>query len=519
MKKRLIACLLSAAMILSLAACGSKTNPNPNSPSSPGNPQETNTPKPVKDSLSVAYEVEPSNLNPQGNNQIAAYYITYLLYSGLFKNTVNGVEKDLISDYTVENDTNGEGTIWVFTLRQDAKFSDGSALTAADVAATLNAAKESSIKANASFYSKAEADGDYTVKLYTNGVYSAVPEALANKMFYIMPAKLLESGHDFDNNPIGSGPYKLVQWKKGEAIIMTANEHYYGGAPAIKDINWKIMAEGTSRTISLEAGEVDFVISVDPLDVERLKSNSEYNVSITNGSMYTYLALQNSKAPFSDINFRKFLSAAIDRDAVIDVALDGYGTPLASCINVNIDGYTDEGAVTHDPAKAKEYLAAWGGDPGSVSFEIVVATDVRRRMAEVIQSNLLEYGITTEVVMNESATVSSRAASGDFETLVFAYTTNYFMAYANQLYVNNKSYAGYMMGNVDRFDADIKMIASELDANVRKGMITELNKKINEYQPNIPIYCSQVILGYDADIKGVEVDSMGFFRVEEFSWN
>ena len=517
MKRRLTAAFLSVIMMLSLVACGSKKEEQ--APAASGAPAASQPAAVAKDSLSVAYEAEPSNLDPQGNNQIAAYYITYLLYSGLFKNTVDGVEKDLAADYVIENDANGEGTIWVFTLRDDAKFSNGDPVTAADVAATLNAAKESSIKANAAFYEKAEAVDELTVKLYTNGVYSAVPEALANKMMYIMPAKLLEAGHDFANDPIGSGPYKLVEWKKGESIKMTANEYYYGGAPAIKDIDWKFMAEGTTRTIALESGDVDLVISVDALDIPRLEGNSDYKLSVTNGSMYTYMALNNTLEPFQDQNFRKFLSAAIDRESVIAVALDGYGTPLTSCINVNIDGYTDEGGQPYDPEAAKQYLAAWGGDPSSVNIEIVVATDVRRRMAEVIQSNLLEYGIQSEVVMNESATVSSRAASGDFESLIFAYTTNYFLGYANQLYVNNASYAGTMMQHQDRFDGKIKAIASELDAAARKPMITELNKEINEYQPNIPIYCSQVILGYDANLEGLEVDSMGFFRVEEMSWN
>ena len=430
MKRRLTAAFLSVVMMLSLVACGSKDEPA--TPGASGSAAQTEQTGPAKESLTVAYEAEPSNLDPQGNNQIAAYYITYLLYSGLFKNTVNGVEKDLAADYVIENDANGEGTIWVFTLRDDAKFSNGDPVTAEDVAATLMAAKESSIKANAAFFEKAEAVDELTVKLYTNGVYSAVPEALANKMMYIMPAKLLEAGHDFANDPIGSGPYKLVEWKKGESITMTANEHYYGGTPAIKDINWKFMAEGTTRTIALESGDVDLVISVDALDIPRLEGNPDYKMSVTNGSMYTYMALQNTLEPFQDVNFRKFLSAAIDRESVIAVALDGYGTPLTSCINVNIDGYTDEGGQPYDPEAAKQYLAAWGGDPSSVNIEIVVATDVRRRMAEVIQSNLLEYGIQSEVVMNESATVSSRAVSGDFESLIFAYTTNYFLGYANR---------------------------------------------------------------------------------------
>ena len=163
-------------------------------------------------------------------------------------------------------------------------------------------------------------------------------------------------------------------------------------------------------------------------------------------------------------------------------------------------------------------MAAWGGDPSSVKFEIVVGTDVRRRMAEVIQSNLLEYGVTAEVIMNESAAVSKRASTGDFDCLIFAYTTNYFLAYCEELYIN-ESFPGLMMQNQDRFDADIAAIEKELDDATRKSMITELNKKINEFQSNIPLYCNQVILGYDAALQGVEVDSMGFFRVEDFTWN
>lgn len=513
MKKRLLAGILSVAMMLSLVACGASggtSTPNAGSGETAGT---------KKDTITFAYEAEPANLHPQGNNIIAAYYITYMIHNGLYKNTVNGPELDLAESATTEKDENGLDTIWVFKIRDDAKFSTGDPVTAEDVAATLNAAKESSIKAQAAFYEKAEAVDANTVKLYTNGVYSAVPDALANKMFYIMPAKLLENGHDFNNEPIGSGPYKLVEWKKGESITLTYNEHYYGEEPEIKNIVWKIMAEGTTRTIALESGDVDFVVSVDAMDVARLQDNSDYTVSITNGSMFTYILPHNMKEPFSDINFRKFMAAAIDREAVIDVALGGYGTPLTSCVNVNVPGYTEEGAQGYDPEAAKQYLAAWGGDPSTIKFSMLASTDVRRRIAEVVQSNLGEYGIQVEVSMVEPANLSPTVASGEYETSVFAYTTNYFMAYANNLYINNQSYGGYMMGQQNRFDDAVNEISATLDAAKRKDLITAVNKEINEYQPMIPIYCSQVLLAYDSALSGVEVDSMGFFHIEDFTWN
>lgn len=478
-----------------------------------------------KDTITFAYETEPSSLFPTENDQIASYYITYLLYSALFKNTANGIENDLCTEYTTENDENGEPTIWILKLREDAKFSDGTPLTAKDVVATYEfAATRPSAKAKISFCKSVEAVDDYTVKLITDGVYGSVPRALTAKQLYIQPASLLaEKGENFDYEPVGSGPYKLVKWNKGESIIMTANENYYGEAPKIANINWKFMSEGTSRTIALEAGEVDFVISVDALDLPRLmESPDKYTVSITNGSMFTYWRLNDTVAPYNDVNFRKFLSCMMDREELVIVALDGYGEPITSLVNINMAGYTTEGACDYDPDKAAEYLAAWGGDVSSLDIEIVVATDVRRRMAEVIVGNLAEYGIKAEVKMTESATVSSIVSSGDYTTCIFAYTTDDFIAFAKQLYFTGEGATEavkFIMGDETRQNDQILDIQATLDADEQTAKITELNKLLNDVYPLIPIYCSQVLLGYNKDLGGVAVNPMGFFRVEDMFWN
>lgn len=476
-----------------------------------------------KDTITFAYETEPSSLFPTENDQIASYYINYLLYSALFKNTANGIEKDLCIDYRTENDENGQPTVWILTLRQDAKFCDGTPLTAKDVVATYEFAKDRpSAKAKISFMKSVEALDDFTIKLVTNGVYGSVPQALTAKQLNIQPAALLAKGTDFDYDPVGSGPYKLVKWNKGENILMTANEYYYGETPKIPNINWKFMSEGTSRTIALEAGEVDFVISVDALDLPRLQGNPDkYTVSITNGSMFTYWRMNNTIAPFNDVNFRKFLSCAIDRDELVIVALDGYGEPITSLVNVNMPGFTTEGACDYDPEKAAEYLAAWGGDVSSLDIEIVVATDVRRRMAEVIVGNLAEYGIKAEVKMTESATVSTMAQNGEYQTMIFAYTTDDFIAFAKQLYYTGEGCNTgvlWMMGDETRQNQPILDIQATLDADEKVAKITELNKLLNDIYSLVPIYCSKVLLGYNKDIGGVAVNAMGFFRVEDMYW-
>ena len=529
--KRLMCLVLSLILVIGLVACGGD-KPTSNTPgtSTPSTTPETpGTPaKPTKDTITFAYETEPSSISPFHNDQIAAYYITYLLNSGLFKNTVNGVEPDLCTEYKVEKDANGEETIWVMKLREGVKFSDGSDLTSQDVVDSLLFARDGegvSSKSLAGFIKNVETDGDYGIKLYTNGVFSAVPSSLANKKMYIVPSEQLKDVEKLKNAPIGSGPYKLVKWNKGESLEMTINEHYYDKdhMPTIKNINWKILAEGTSRTMSLEAGETDFVISVDALDLPRLqKETDKYTVSITNGSMYCYLLTNNNREPFNDVNFRRFLGAAINREDIIDVALGGYGTPIYGGLNIVIDGCTEEGATKYDPAKAKEYLKAWGGDPSKVEFDIVVATDVRRRMAEVIQNALLEYGIKCNVQFEESANVSKMTGTGEFDTIIFAYTTNDYNLFLKQLYypVAGGSMFKNTINQKDASkDAAVEAILKELDPAKRTQMITELNKVINPQQLVTPLYCCNVLLAYNKNLSGVEVDSMGFFRVEDFRWN
>ena len=521
-KRRLIAYLLLAAMLLPLIACSSgNATPAASTPSS--NTSATNAPAvPVKDTITFANKAEPSNLATTGNNEIASYYLAMMIYSGLFKRGAEGVEKDLCSDYYTEKDANGQETIWVFKLREGVKFSDGSDLTADDVVDTLMFAhEETAVKALTGFYTKVEKVDDYTVKLYTDGVFATVPKALADKACYILPSELIANGHDFGSNPIGSGPYKFVKWNKGDSIQLVANEYYYDGVPNIKNVNWRFIAEGTSRTVALESGEVDYVMDVASMDIPRLESDGRFTVSINNGSMFSYFLMNCTKEPFNDLNFRKFMAAAINREDALAVAMDGYGTPIVTCININIDGSSDKNGQGYDPEAAKKYLEAWGGDPTKIKFKMICSSDERRRFTEVIQSNLLEYGIQTDIEMAESATCSSLARSGDYDAFVFAYTTDDFATYAKNLYyVSDEAHAGnkFRMNYDDSLNAMIDEINSITNDAARAAKITEFTELLNAKQPVVPLYCSQVLTAYDKNLKGVSIDHMGYFRVEKFSW-
>jgi peptide/nickel transport system substrate-binding protein len=475
----------------------------------------------VKDTIIFAYETEPANLSTVENNAIAAYYPCFMIYSGLFKNTTDGIEKDLCTDYHIEKNAQGLETIWVFKIREGVKFSDGSDLTAKDVVATLKYAQtRPTVKSLTNWYTDVEAVDDYTVKIMTAKVFSTAPEALSNKACYILPSELIASGHDFNNKPVGSGPFKLSKWAKGDSITFVSNENYYhkDKMPKIKEVVWKIIAEGTSRSIALETGEVDFVINVDALDIPRLQENEDVVVSVTDGSMFTYLALNNAKGPFKDENLRKAISCAVNRESIIAVALENFGAPIYSSIPIIMDGWTMENATTFDLDKAREYLKTWGGDPSSLKFAIIVSTDVRRRAAEVIQSNLLEIGINCTIEQVDSATLTQVYNSGDFMSYISAYTSNDLLTWLNGVFRNTgTSSSQFRQAGLD-MNGMIDSIAQTTDPTARKALVTEVNKTINAQQPFVPIYQSKVLIAYNANLEGVEIDPMGMFRLENFYW-
>ncbi len=241
-KSRVLSLLLVGAMTVGLlAGC---SNNGSSDQSDTGNGE-------TKDTIVIATMSETPSVHPADHNATAGSYMNLLTYSTLFNTDMEmQAQPNLVDTYENVSDT-----VWNFTLKEGIKFHDGTEMKAEDVKASLEWAKTF---AEVSLYNKTietvEVTGDYSFTITTN-----VPDAiLLNNLCHhgnaIVPKALIDSGHDFGEEPIGSGPYKLVEWKRGDSLEFEAFEDYFGGAPAIKHMIWKIIPEGSSRTIALEAG-------------------------------------------------------------------------------------------------------------------------------------------------------------------------------------------------------------------------------------------------------------------------
>lgn len=282
------------------------------------------------DGVVVAITSEPSSLDPcqgwgHGN--------TPLIQSTLVKyNYDMSFENDLAVDYQLDE----TGLVWTFVLRDDAKFTDGEAVTAADVVFTYETAKAAQASIDLTFMEKAEAVNDTTVIFTLSRPTSVFLNTAA--LVGIVPEHAY--GADYGKNPVGSGPWKFVQWNPQEQLILEANEDYYGTLPSIKNVTIVFMTEDAAFA-AVRSGQVDVALTaatlanteIDGYRVERVTSVD--NRGFTLPMLPEEGKVTESGYPIGNnvtcnLEIRQAIAYAIDREQVAEAALNGYASPCYS---------------------------------------------------------------------------------------------------------------------------------------------------------------------------------------------
>lgn len=517
MKKRQL--LASALALIMLAAClagcgkgggGSQTPGGSGAGSSPGNSGAG------KDTLTVAFSSEPPSLTTCEHDSLISVGFNMMTYNGLTRidNATLEAVLDLASDYRVENDVD-----WIFTLKQGVKFHNGDELTADDVVASLEAAKANPSSVNyTKNWQSIEAVDPYTVKITTPQPYANVLEDLGFHFNWILPKSLLDSGHNFNEEPVGTGPYKLVNWTSGTSLTFEAFDDYFDTerAAKIKNIEFRIIPEGASRTMALEAGEVDFIWELNAADAANILANSKVKLEEVN-SVDNVILFLNNDTKFQDPNLRRAIAAAINRQDIIDGALGGYGLVNYTSISQGYADSTDKDQIEYNVDKAKEYMAAWGGDPSTVQMEILVSNEVRVAIATIIQANLAQIGIEVKVTQLDTATYFDRWETGNYDAVIASWSPANDLTYINRYSVTRRQqYPGSY--NNPEMDTMIGQASSTLDKDARVGLIQNIVATVNQDAPQISLYQSVWLRAHDVKLQGVTLSGTGYTCWNEMYW-
>jgi len=320
-----------------------------------------------KSSLVVAVTEEP----PAGFNPATKWP-----WSGdpLFQNMLYKYDGkgNVIEDFAVSCEISDDKKVFIVKVRDDAVCSDGVKLTAKDVAFSYNMIAKSSTWVDYSFFESAEALDDTTVKITLNK-----PNALF-KHIMAMTAIVPEHAYNketYGQNPIGAGPFVMKQWDKGEKIILEANPNYYGKKPAVNQITFLFVNTDTALALA-QRGEVDVARLSVNLGDRNVKGYTKKIVPAKDG-----LAVYMPSVPFgaiekdgvklgndvtSDIAIRKACCYVLDRNAMVQSVVGGYGEPLYSVFAGTVYGTTLISYKDNDKAKAIEILeeAGWKDTDG-----------------------------------------------------------------------------------------------------------------------------------------------------------
>ena len=389
--KRLLPCLLSLSLITGCASGGTATT----------------TPAAEHPADEVVVVMGPTSEPEAGFDPAFGWGAGEHVHEPLIQSTLTVTNADLTIDYDLATgmSVSDDGLTWTVTIRDDVSFTDGEALTAEDVAFTYNTVKATSSVNDFTMLSSAEAADDTTVVFHMTTPYSIWPYTMA--IVGIVPEHAYDSA-TYGSNPIGSGRYTLVQWDRGEQIILAANPDYYGEAPKMKKVTILFMEEDAAF-LAVQAGQADLAYTSavyadqSPAGYSLLSCESVDNRGInlpTEGNPVT-----------ADLAVRRAINIGVDREEMIRNVLGGYGTPAYSVCD-KLPWYNPASEVAYDPEEAVRLLeeAGWVlGDDGvrvkdgvRAELNILYSTgdSVRQALAADLSNQLAELGIacTTEGV-------------------------------------------------------------------------------------------------------------------------
>jgi len=527
-KKRILGFVLAGAMLIGvLAACATAQPPaapvTPAAPSAPGAPAPTPgapPPPPPEEGLGrgvrVALAIEPPNIVPARHTQLVAGFMNALTHNGLFEASHVDLSPmpDLITGWRAISDT-----LFEFDLVQGVRFHNGDELTSYDIMATMEYIRNFP-EARAQHLSVVdwEVVDRYTFRLDTGEPNAQLFFDLAHHANNIFPGALIEAGHDFTVDPVGTGPFVFDEWRSGDFLHFNAFPDYFNTerAPRIEHVHWRIIPEGSSRTIALETGEIDYIVEVPFPDIARLEASPDVTVFMTPGTMMQMFALNNAREPFNNVYVRRAIDMALDRDAMLMASLDGFGFATYATMQPIFAGASNEGTRSFDPEGARQLLAEQGFAPGDIEFEVLFFAEDQRRRGEVVQSNLADIGITISLTMMEQAAWLPHTTQDIFDATFQNQTQPNLMAHMRAV-MHSDSIDGpnrSRMSNPE-LDALIDQAFATIDEAERLAVLLEASRVANEHVGFIGTNSSMTIRAFNSNLVAPEIGPGGamFFNM------
>lgn len=480
--------------------------------------------------LRIARGQLTDSLDAQKTSALVAHEVMWQIYDSLiYLDEMGTVHPGLATEWSFSDDN----LTVTYTLREGVNFHDGTPFNAAAVQATVERHLDPATASPTAYMlgpiDSVTAIDEYTVAYtYTEPF---VPMFVGLGYSYCAPISVTaaaERGDDFGRNPVGTGPYKFVEWTADDTIVLEKNpEHtwttsYYEveQPPQVDRVEFVVIPEDATRLASLESGEIDLVAGTDavPIDKIRVLQDTPGISVVTRPALGCYYAYINTtRELMSDERVRQALNYAIDKEALVGLVLDGNGAASSSPLGSGFGDYNpDLNAYSYDPEQAKALLAEAGvTEPLELKF-LVIASPVYQRAAEVIQENLAAVNINVTIEALPVADVFAQGPSGDFDLCFFYYT----YTDPDVLYLILSTRGGSLAWSFtddeemnDWLDAQ----RAEFDPDARRELLWQVQERVNSSSYFLFLWEGVYVAASREEIAGVNLDGGGFIHLQELS--
>ncbi|MGH1287882.1 ABC transporter substrate-binding protein [Bacillus toyonensis] len=439
-------------------------------------------------------------------------------------------------------DVSSDQLTYTFHLRKDLKFSDGSPLTADDVAFTLTLLHDKAYEGEIDIsqyavkggkeYKEGKATSIEGIQVVDPQTIKITTEKVNSQAIFVLGGTVLSKayyGKDYKQNtsldylkelygkPIAAGPYKFEKYIPGQEVRFVANENYYAGKPKIPNFIYKITS-GDTKLQLFQTGEVDYTgLGTGDEILEQAKGLEFANIQIETAASFSYIYMNNNKPYLKDKKVRQALIYGLDRKKYVDTALKGYGTVANVPIHPTSWAYTEEGVnkYEYDKEKAKKLLDEAGWKVGSdgvrekdgqklkLSYFGPSSAKDSDLLIPIAKENYKEIGVEFNPEFMDFNTMLSKVNKGDYDlaSVSTPITSDPSETAGEYLSGVNEKSLGYKNAKVDEL---IKKGIETVDIEKRKPIYKELYKELSDDPPVILLNYRRTITGYNGNIKGID---------------
>ena len=492
--------------------------------------------------VTIASGVDIGDMNPHLAN--AAIFAQNYVYEGLVVYEDGGIQPGLAETWDISPD----GLTYTFHLRENATYSDGTALTAENVVKNFDAIFSANLfgyMGAVSYMDHYTAVDEHTFEIVLTEAYAPVLHDLAA----VRPFRMLGDAGFMDDGStaegikeiVGTGPWMLTEYVENEYATFEQNPYYWGEAPKIDGFTLKVIADGQTAVSALEAGEIDMIYDMyesQLMSVDTYNSlvDAGYNSFISEPVLTRVLTLNSQVEPLNDFNVRKALILALDRETIVQSVFGGleevaqsYYWPGTMDCNVGLKGYS------YNLEEANQLLeeAGWKLEAGSdyrtkdgkelaVTFHYDASNVVQTALAQICQSEAKKIGMNMEIMGEESGANISRIYSGEFE---IGYTVSWGDPYdphstlaAMATEAGSAEYfALASMEDFDDFAAKVTAAPKTVDDAERQALYKDVMQMIEDEYSIIPLSYQTNRAITQTDISGVTFGLSNIMPLDELT--